>query len=36
MNSVKNILLILLFSVFSWSQDITDGCDLPDSETTGY
>ena len=36
MYNITNILIILLFSVFSWSQDITDGCDLPDSETTSY
>ena len=33
----KHIVFILVVTATAWSAtDITDGCDLPDSETTGY
>ena len=36
MNKLSNILIIISLYAFSWAIDITDGCELPDSETTGY
>ena len=39
MNKALKILSLLLFGSLiaaSWSTDITDGCDLPDSPTTSY
>ena len=31
----KHIVFFLVMTVAAWAA-ITDGCDLPDSETTGY
>ena len=36
MNTLMKTLLFLLIIGPVSAQDITDGCDLPDSETTGY
>ena len=30
MVKIKNILFILIILTVSWSQDITDGCDIPE------